>query len=226
MLASDLNNPDFIGATDPDSKLHVEFFINERKDKIGPDGNKLTDYEGKPFVRIMVPGDQTSIYEQPAKEHHMRRFPRHWLAFQAAQQGDARLIGTPLEAWNLAKPDDLGGDQMRELQALGFRTVEQVAMASDHQMQRVGMGGVGVRARAQGWLDSRNRGEAHAELAETKRQLAEMQAMIAQLVQNGSIQADPPRRGRPPKIRDVNDVHDDDVAARPAGDERVGSAGA
>lgn len=212
---------------DADHHLHVEFYVYDRRDPIDPaTGEKKTNYEGKTFVRIMNPGDKTSVFDQPATEAHKRRFPRHWLAFQAMQQGDARMIGTPLDVWSDANPEDLGVDQMLELRAVGFQTVEQVAMASDHQTQKIGMGGAAIRQKAQAWLDRRNRSATEIELEATRKQLAEMQAMIAKLVENGSIQADPPRRGRPPKDRELTHVHDDDAATRSAGDERVRSSDA
>jgi hypothetical protein len=78
---------------------------------------------------------------------------------------------------------------------LKFVTVEQLALASDAQLQRIGMGGVGLRERAKMYLNRKNRVEATAELEDTKRQLAELQAQMAQLL--GSEPAK--RRGRPPK---------------------------
>lgn len=209
---------------DADSHLFVEFYINERKDPVDGQGEKLTAWEGKPFVRIMNPGDKTSVFEQPATEQHMRRFPRHWLAFQMQQQGQEPMapIGTPLQTWSEERPQELVGDQLRELVILGFRTVEQVANGSDHQMQRVGMGGIAVRERARAYLASRNAGAQAGELAETRRQLDEMREMMAKLVANASIQADPPRRGRPPK--DVTHVDDNDAGTDPAGDGRAGDS--
>ena len=72
-------------------------------------------------------------------------------------------------------------------------TVEQLALASDAQLQRIGMGGVGLRERAKLYLNRKNRAESSAELEDTKRQLAELQAQMAALME------DKPRRGRPPK---------------------------
>lgn len=209
---------------DADSHLHVEFYTCEVRDKIGSDGQPLTKHEGQPFVRIMNPGDKTFVFDQPSTPYYTRRFPRQWLNYQMQNQGDANMIGTPLDTWHTERPDELVADQMRELQALGFRSVEQVAMASDHQAQRIGMGGNGVRVRARAFLDSRNRSARDIELEDTRKQLADLQAMVAQLVQNGSIQGDPPKnKGGRPK-GSVNRVHDDDASTGAAGDERVGGS--
>lgn len=209
---------------DADSHLNVEFYTCETKDKIGPDGQKLTNYEGKPFVRIKNPGDKTAEFDQPARDYYIRRFPRQWLNYQMQNQPDAGMIGTPLDTWHREFPEELVADQLRELHILGFRTVEQVAMCSDHQVQRIGMGGNGVRVRAKADLDRRNRSQRDIELEDTKRELAEMRAMLTQLVQNGSIQGDPPKnKGGRPK-GSVNRVHDDDASTGATGDERVGGS--
>ena len=73
-----------------DAQLHVEFFI--AKDVEG--------WDGKPFIRIMAPGDKTNIIEQPVREDHKERFPRQWLYFQM-QNTDCQVIGTPLIDWRV-----------------------------------------------------------------------------------------------------------------------------
>jgi len=59
-----------------DEQLHVEFFIAKEIDP---------RWDGKPFIRINIPGDKTSVVEQPVREDHKRRFPRQWLYFQMKQ---------------------------------------------------------------------------------------------------------------------------------------------
>ena len=180
MLDSDVNNAD--------AQLHVEFYTKE-------DGPR----KGKAYVRIMAPGDKTNIIEQPAKDDHKQRFPRQWLYFQMQQNEDAaQQIGTPLSQWHRDYPEEVNKDQIAELNILKFVTVEQLALASDGQLQRVGMGAVGLREKARQYLNRKNRTESNAELADTKRQLAELQAQLAELTADA-----PKRRGRPPKIAEL-----------------------
>lgn len=168
-----------------DEQLHVEFFIAKEVDP---------RWDGKPFVRIQVPGDKNNIMEQPVREDHKQRFPRQWLYFQMKQnEGTAEAIGTPLTKWHEDAKQDINRAQIEELQIARFQTVEQVAGASDAQMQKFGMGGIGLRERAKAYLARKNRSETAEELDNTKRQLAELQAQMAALM------ADKPRRGRPPK---------------------------
>lgn len=166
-----------------DSQLHVEFYTSDVK-----------GWEGKPFVRIVIPGDKNTIIDQPVKDDHKARFPRQWLYYQS-QQGEAAAqeIGTPLSQWNKDAPDEINRDHIAELSILKFVTVEQLALASDQQLQRI-MGGIGLRERARQYLNRKNRHEASAELENTKKQLAELQAQMQALM------ATEKRRGRPPKV--------------------------
>lgn len=173
MLDSDISNAD--------SQLHVEFFVSDDK-----------DYKGIPFVRIIVPGDKTNIVEQPVREDHKERFPRQWLYFQMKNQ-EGGIVGTPIEEWHKAEPDNINRGQIEELQILKFQSVEQIATASDAQLQRFGMGGTGLRERARMFLSRKNRSDSQVELDETKKQLAALQEQMQELL---AAKRGP---GRPPK---------------------------
>lgn len=173
MLDSDISNAD--------SHLHVEFYLSDDK-----------DYKDVPFVRIIVPGDKTNIVEQPVREDHKERFPRQWLYFQMKNQ-DGGVIGTPFEEWHKAAPEELSKGQIEELMILKFQSVEQLATASDSQLQRFGMGGAGLRERARMFLSRKNRSDSQIELDETKKQLAALQEQMQELL---AAKRGP---GRPPK---------------------------
>ena len=187
-LDSDISNAD--------SHLHVEFYVFDK-----------APYKDTPFVRIMVPGDKTNIIEQPAREHHKERFIRQWLHFQS-QNSNGQIIGTALDQWNKDKPEDFNEHQMAELQILKFQTVEQVATATDAQLQRIGMGAAGLRERARGYLTQKNQSESSSELAKTRSELDELKAQMASLMNQR-------KPGRPRK-EDV-DVQYDDAAVGSTG---------
>lgn len=168
-----------------DSHLHVEFYENKRE-----------PYNGKPFVRIMVPGDKTTIIDQPVRDDHKRRFPRQWLWFQSQNAGDT-VPGTPLSKWHEDEPDMFTVGQMEELQILRFQVVEQVATASDQQLQRVGMGAVGLREKARMYLTRKNQSQGNSELQDLKEQVAQLTAL---LTQNAAPAKN--KGGRPRKIVD------------------------
>lgn len=170
MLDSDIANAD--------ARLSVEFYENKEA--------------ARPYIRIMVPGDMTNIIDQPVRDDHKERFPRQWLHFQMANEsGD--VPGVKLTEWHRAAPADITSGQVDELHILKFRTVEQVATASDAQMMRVGMGGIGLRLKAQAFLRLKHESTSTSELAETKAALAALQAQVQAMMAEGGA-----RRGRPP----------------------------
>lgn len=134
LLASDLNNTDFVGATNPDSRLAVMFYVMPVKNEFESEKQGRPIYQDVDMVKIMVPGDSTSIVTQAVREDHKSRFPLQWAHFQNKHASDAREIGTPLSTWTR-----LTVSQVEELKALKIYTVENVAGMSDANLQRIGM---------------------------------------------------------------------------------------
>lgn len=134
LLASDLNNPDYVGATNPDSRLAVRFFSAPEEDVFQSLQQGRPIFRDVEFIEIAVPGDTTTRVVAHVREDHKQRFPLHWAHYQNKHGGDAREIGTPLSQW-----PRLSQAQCEELRALKFHTVESVASASDQQLQRIGM---------------------------------------------------------------------------------------
>ena len=134
MLASDLNNPAFVGASNPDDQMTVQFYVKPVQN------NAKTAAEGRPifedviFCKIFTPGDQLNIIDTPASDSHAQRFPRQWAMFQNMRGTDTRMIGTPLDQWPRLTPA-----QAEELKAMRFFSVEQIAGASDEHILRIGM---------------------------------------------------------------------------------------
>ncbi len=162
MLASDIGNPDFVGAQNPDSILYVEFYWHEPVDKWGSEvasqeaGKRVVKKLPKqPFVRIMRPGDKDTIVETAVREDHKQRWPEKWLYWQMAEgiiDGGENVPGWKLEEW--AHLDDKP-ELLRDLKFARFYTVEQIAGSSDAQVQRLGIGGLGLREQAR--VDLRNK---------------------------------------------------------------------
>ena len=162
MLDSDVNSAD--------SGLHVEFYhyTDEKKGE-------------HQFVRIQNPGDKLNIIERPVEEDDKRRFPRQWLYFQM-KNGEGQVLGTPLTEWHKQYPDELNRGQLEELQILKFQSVEQLATASDSQLQKVGMGSTGLREKARLYLSNKNKSESTKELEKTRSELEELKAQMAELL--------------------------------------------
>jgi hypothetical protein len=195
----------------PDANLQVTFYTYE--------GEGM--WKGVPHVRIITPGDKTNIPDRPAREDDKRRFQREWLHFQMKENADL-VVGTPLLTWREERPDDLTDGQLQELLILKFLSVEQVAMSSDSQCAKIGMGAMGLRERAKRYLAGKNAQASGQEIADLK-------AMVAQLATQLAAQAAPaPAPTKPAPARKVAwnkgkkrstimkapaDVHHDDAAA-------------
>lgn len=164
-------------ASGPDSQLSVVFYTHKHE-----------PHEGVDFVRIAVPGNDFTVIDTIANASHKARFPLHWLHYQS-QVSPGTIVGTALKDWNAAAPGDLTEHMMAELQILHFASVEQVAKASDGQLQRVGMGGPGLRERARAFLARQNMSETALELEKTRNELAELRAMIADMAPAGRQRA-------------------------------------
>ena len=180
MLDSDVHNSD--------THLFVEFYEYEND-----------PYKGRPFVRIMTPGDKTNVIETFANDDHKMRFPRQWLAFQMRGSDEvAMLIGVPLSRWRQERPDDLSEVQQAELQILKFQTVEQVATSTDAQLQRIGMGAAGLRERARAYLTGKNNAEAESKISAQQAEIDELKKQMQAILSE--------RRGpgRPKKEETVN----------------------
>lgn len=183
MLASDINNSEFAGASDPDARCHVTMFRKPLKNEF------KTKLEGRPIfedvdmIKIMIPGDALSIVETPIREDHKRRFPKHWAYFESTQGKENLEVGTPLSQWPL-----LGPSQVEELRALKFFTVDSIASASDLQISKIGMAGgmspFALRNKAERFLtvarDSSSVDQAKEELEKFKAEAAEKDAAHAE----------------------------------------------
>jgi hypothetical protein len=163
MLASDLNNPDFTGPRNPDEMLSVEFYWHEPIDRwASEEAGKIIKRPKQPFVRIMIPGRQESILEVAVNESHKMRWPQKWLYWQMKENlvdGEAAASGWSIEEW-----DELDEELRRNLRHLRFQTVEQLAGANDHQVSQMGMGGLGLRAKARKALAVHNNQQMQEEL--------------------------------------------------------------
>jgi len=199
MLASDDNNPNFVGSRNPDDGLFKEFFWFEAVD--GWASAEQSREQQKrvvvklpkvPYIRIMVPGDKTTEVVQAVTEPIKRRFPREWMAWQI----DEGLIGgdADIPGWKLSEWPELDADTVRELLHMRFQTVEQLAGASDKQIQGIGMGGVNLREKAR--VAMRNRmGEETRQALETKdaetQALKDRLAALEAILLNSGVTVDP-----------------------------------
>ena len=174
-MDSDMNNAD--------NALHVEFYKSTEE-----------GYKDVPFVRIHIPGDKTTVIDQPVREDHKERFVRQWLYFQMKSNEGAEVYGTMLSKWNADEPKEFDKFQMEELQILKYQTVEQVATSTDSQLQRVGMSGFALRDKARAYLARQNQTVTSTALEDAQKELAILKEQVDRLTSNSK-----PKMGRPKK---------------------------
>lgn len=183
-------------ASNGDETLFVQFFKTPVLKEFESEQQGRPIYEDRVMVRIQSPGDMLNIVEREMNESHKRRFPRQWAHFEASTSDSAVLDGTPVEQWAL-----LNRSQVEELRAMKFRTVEQIANASDTQLQSIGMGGFGLRIKAQAFLeqakDSALVERQAAELARRDEEINRLKQQMAQIAAQVSAQTEKRGPGRP-----------------------------
>jgi len=208
MLASDINNPEFVGATNPDNRLTVKFYEKAVPNEFESNKQGRPIFQTCDFVTIFIPGDALSVIDTPAREDHKQRFPMQWARYQNNKNSDTQIMGTPIEQWPL-----LNKAQVEELRAIKFYSVDSIANASDLQLQKVGMlagmSPFSFRERAQRFLQLAN-GDAEAnksaeelqkvrdENAELRKKQDELTAKMDQLLAQMT-----PKAGRPRKTEEA-----------------------
>ena len=126
-------------------------------------------YVARDYVRIHHPGEQDHV-ERQVQEQDKARWPRQWTAYQNKQEQAPE--GTLLQHLFPGNPEIV-----ETLSARGFKTVEQLAGASDTALQAIGMGSRGWHERAKKFQAGARKAKAfHAH----ERELAERDHVIAQ----------------------------------------------
>lgn len=180
MLATDMDNTQFVGASRPDDALWAEFFDDTVLQPY------LSEREGRPIyhdvvkIKIKTPGNDTNIIVRPMEPMDKVRFPRQWM-FYESKVTDGRQPGTPLsELPGLTKA------VIENLRVAGFHTVEQGAAASDASLQglkmAVGMDPQAFRLRCQSFLGAAEQNAPLTQMsAELEKRDAQIEALTAQM---------------------------------------------
>jgi hypothetical protein len=171
--------------------VFAEFYTEAVEFKFESEQQGRPVFKELPFIRIQTPGDRNNVLEVKATEYYQKRFPREWSAYKS-NSTDAAVIGTVLSQW-----PQITKSQVKEAEFFGIKTVEQVASLSDSNLQRLGMGWMEIRRKAQAYLDAASGSAETTKLAaDNERLRADFEALKAQV----TGQAEEPKpRGRPRK---------------------------
>jgi hypothetical protein len=194
---SDVNNPD--------SRLNVKFYQRAINNEF------KSNLEGRPimemadFIVIEVPGDNLTVIDTFAVDEHKKRFPVQWARYQN-EKTDGDIEGTLLHDWPI-----LNAAVAAELKHFRFYTVEQIAAASDAQLNTLGMAAgmspLSLRDKAKAFLSSA-KGSAlvQQQADELRKRDEELSAMKAQLAELTNIMNQP--KATPKKAKAEETVED------------------
>lgn len=141
------------------SGANIKFFnaYNENRQKSIDAGRAI--FDEIPSISIQWPGGDETV--RRIEPQDIQEYPQEYAAFTA---GNTPVnSGTPLSEW-----PPMNGSAMRELQHLGFKTVEQLAAANDDVKRRLGPLVQFVK-KAKDWLDAAN--SSQFEVTNLKQQL-------------------------------------------------------
>lgn len=145
-LASDVNNTNFSGAINPDDVLRKRFYTKSVLDTFQSTQQGHAIYIDVVYIEIWNPGDLLTKIDRPMRESDKIRFSKEWALFN--DNDSEQIVGTRLEEWPIitrSRAEDLKGKK--------FYTVEQIAGASDSQLQILGMDGPSLRQKARAFLE-------------------------------------------------------------------------
>jgi len=151
------------------SGANVKFFYsyNENREKTAKEGRPI--FDEIPSISIQWPGQDETVRRIEPQDIH--DYPELYARFKAGSE--PVIEGTPLAEWPM-----MSGSAMRELQYLGFKTVEQLAAATDDVKRKLGPLSKFVKL-AKDWLDAAN--STQNDVAKMKAQLEKAEARAAAL---------------------------------------------
>lgn len=151
------------------SGANVKFFnsYNENKEKSLAAGRAV--FDEIPSISIQWPGGDETV--RKIEPQDIAEYPEAYAAFRAGSE--PITSGTPLSEWPL-----MNGSTLRELQHIGFRTIEQLAAANDEIKRKLGPTGRFIKM-AKDWLDAAN--SSQFEVVSLKQQLEREQKRTAKL---------------------------------------------
>jgi hypothetical protein len=128
------------------SGANIKFFYsyNENREKSLKEGRPI--FDEIPSISIQWPGQDETV--RRIEPQDMQEYPELYARFKAGSE--PVLEGTPLAEWPM-----MSGSAMRELQYLGFKTVEQLAAATDDVKRKLGPLSKFCKL-AKEWLDAAN----------------------------------------------------------------------
>ena len=185
--------------------MNVQFFYayNENEEKSLKEGRPI--FDEIPSISIQVPGGDTTV--RRIEPQDIQEYPEKYQAFKAGSEPVTE--GTPLAEWPM-----MPGTAMREFQYLGFKTVEQVANATEDAKRKLGTLSKFVKL-AKEWLAAANSDQ--NDVAKLKVQLEQYQTKYAKLEEKLELLMQRIEANEGTDLRDerTSDPLDDEPTATP-----------
>lgn len=185
-----------------DENLFVKFYLQAVKHNYESEKQGRPIFVDKLYISIVAPGSNLSKIDRQATDADKQRFPKQWANYQNNQ--NAETTGTPVAEWPV-----LTRTQVEELRALKFYSVEQIAAATDAQLNALGPIGFQLRTKAIAYIKNAKDSAESQRLASINETLtadnAELRAQVAALARRiegieSGVVAEPRPRGRPRKV--------------------------
>lgn len=182
--------PDGTAIFGNDQQLLIRFFKEPHLLTHQSKESGASVYEDQIMIEVFQPGEKESV-KVLADEFHKRRFPKQWEAFEKGLEQTA--VGTPLDFLFPAEPSTV-----LTLKSFNVFNIQQLASLSDTGIHAIPMGRDLVN-RAKKYLQTAETGADINRMEQMQKQIAELQAALAQ--KNEEQPETPQRRGpgRPPR---------------------------
>lgn len=169
---------------------YVTFTVEPVEDRTKALGEGVYGFRDVVFAHITVPGQKDTVVKEAKvwlAEVKKRAFdgiipsdwPLHFTElYNAYIQGlTPPVSGTPIQGWNVLSPG-----QQQTVVAVGIRSVEDLAEATDEALQRIGPGAVIAKQKAKAWLEQKETGKVVEELVTLRRDNEDLRATVQQLM--------------------------------------------
>lgn len=144
---------------------------------VSPAGRPI--FVDREYIRKVVPGDRSIEVVRPVRQEDIEAYRSQYNRWKSGQA--QATSGTPLEQW-----PGVTRSQVKELAYFNVRTVEQLAAVSDANLSNIGSY-TALRKKAQDWIATARGAapieEARAEAKRFKEELAEMKRQMAEMQQ-------------------------------------------
>jgi hypothetical protein len=138
-------------------------------------------WEDVEMVEIILPGNPWTKPVMRVTDEHRERWPKLYEQFR--KQEEQRPDGRPIEEWS-----EVSRAMVKELKALDFYTVEQVADMSEIAIGRIGMGARVLKEKAQAYVaESRKMAPINALVRENDILKSKLSAMESNQQQTNSL---------------------------------------